>query len=302
MKCTACAWEIPESSRFCPGCGRRLQSEEPHPLVFHGFRLKRKLGQGGMGAVFLAEQLRLGREVALKILPMRHAHRDSSVKRFRREARALARIKHPAIVEVYDLVEEDERIMIAMEYVRGGSVLDLLQARGKVPPREALRIAREAALGLHAAAKEGVVHRDIKPGNLLLTMEGRVRIADFGLVRWQSGSTLTLAGTVLGSVAFMPPEQCADARKADHRSDLYALGCTLFVMLTGRLPFSGKPREVLHKQLMAPAPSLAIFGFPIPLADVVTRTLAKNPDQRYQTGADLAKALAVDPGPEHSAP
>ncbi len=260
--------------------------------VLEGYCIGELLGCGGMGSVFRARQLELGRDVAIKIL---HGASETEIERFRREARGLARVQSPHIVDIHQIFESSGRLCIAMRLVEGGSVRTLLQRRGRLTPALAAEIARQAALGLWHAAAEGVTHRDIKPDNLLLSRSGQVRIADFGVAHVRDESSrLTVEGTLLGTPAYMSPEQWNDSRSSDHRSDLYSLGCTLFEMLVGERPFRGPTNTNYMKQhCLDPAPDLRDEWpeVPMTLAEVVARLLQKDPAQRFQTGQELADAL-----------
>ncbi len=265
---------------------------------FHGYRIEAKIGEGGMGAVFRATQVALKRTVALKILPPRLSQDDACTERFRREAQALARLDHSAIVPVYDMFRIDGLFCIAMGFCGGGSVRDLLKREGRIDERRAAGLVYHAAQGLWAAAQADIVHRDIKPDNILLTDTGKVRIADFGLVKAQPKSDessrrgLTTAGELLGTPAYMSPEQLRGSARTDHRSDLYSLGCTLCELLTGKPPYVGKSTvHVVEQHLLEEPPDLRAVGVDPALAAVVRRLLAKDPDARFQTGAELAAAL-----------
>ncbi len=257
-----------------------------------GFKIERKLGEGGMGAVFLATQTELSRQVAIKILSHQHSSDAGLLRRFQREARALAQLDSPYIVPIHDMFVSDEIFCIVLGYCAGGSVKDLIRGPG-ISEQRAAAIACQTALGLWAAAQQGITHRDIKPDNLLLSASGRVKIADFGLVKADASDSaqLTVRGMLMGTPAFMSPEQCEDSHATDHRSDLYSLGCTLFAMLTGAPPFKGPALVNFLKQHVAdPPPSLGGKVSPA-MAAIVEKLLAKDPDARFQTGAELARAL-----------
>ncbi len=264
-----------------------------------GYQIESKLGQGGMGAVFLATQVTLKRKVALKILSPRLSSDDSCTERFQREAQALAKLDHGGIVPVFDMFRAHGLFCIAMGYCAGGSVRELLKRETRLGEAQAADLVYQTAQGLWAAAQAGIVHRDIKPDNLLLTSTGRVRIADFGLVKAQPNSDdttrprgLTTAGELLGTPPYMSPEQLRGSQKTDHRSDLYSLGCTLFELLTGETPFQG-PTAVnyVEQHLLRPPPDLRRMFVTPTLAMVVARLLEKDPEKRFQTGAELAAAL-----------
>ncbi len=295
-------------------------------LELGGYLISKLLGQGGMGAVFLSTHLNLGRRAALKVLRPALSRDERLIARFRREARALARLESPYIVPIYDMFVADHLFCIAMRYAEHGSLRDLLKQSGPMEEAQAARLIGQAALGLAAAAEEGIVHRDVKPGNLLLTSEDRVQIADFGLVKVTSGApqldlsadlpapglparpdaegSLTDYGSFIGTPAYMSPEQFADSRRADHRSDLYGLGCTLYEMLTGQLPYEG-PTAInfcnQHGLNDVPDPRALRSDLAPALVEAVTRLLQKDPAKRFPNGRKLARHLRsfagnLDPG------
>lgn len=296
MDCPRCSTTAPPRAQFCAACGAMLaQPQSPagwEGRELRGYRIERKLGEGGMGEVFLASQIELSRQVAIKILSRQHSSDAGLLRRFQREARALAQLDSPYIVPIHDMFVSDGIFCIVLGYCPGGSVKDLIRAPG-IDEQRAAAIACQTALGLWAAAQQGITHRDIKPDNLLLSASGRVKIADFGLVKADASDSaqLTVRGQLMGTPAFMSPEQCEDSHASDHRSDLYSLGCTLFAMLTGRPPFPGPALVNFLKQHVAdPPPSLTGRVSPA-MAGVVAKLLEKDPAARFQTGAELARAL-----------
>ncbi len=262
--------------------------------VLGGCRMERELGRGAMGVVFEATHLSLQRRVAVKLL-MPSARRDKlDVDQFFQEARAMARIEHQNIVQVHDVGEEDGLHFIVMQLLDGCSVADRLERERMFTWEEAARIARDAAKGLAVAHEKGIIHRDIKPENLMLTSENVVKIADFGLAAKAARGTEGSGRTeVMGTPAYMSPEQI-DGRHVDGRADVYSLGCTLYVMLTGRKPFEGETAiEVLLKQTKDIAtPVLKLVPTIPPLvSQVVEKCMAKFAGARYQNAADLAADL-----------
>ena len=212
-------------------------------LVEH-FRVEERIGHGGMGSVFRAVDERLQRDVALKVLSPAHSRDRASVLRFRNEARAAARLDHANIARVFTVGEDRGLHFIAFEFVAGKTVRDLLAGRGRCRPGEAVSIARQVAAALKHCAAAGVVHRDVKPSNVIVTAAGKVKLVDLGLARkdaTDSVGDLTVAGTTLGTFDYIAPEQAKDPRSADVRSDIYSLGCTLFHMLVGRPPYPEGP-------------------------------------------------------------
>ncbi|MBW3601217.1 MAG: Stk1 family PASTA domain-containing Ser/Thr kinase [Actinobacteria bacterium] len=252
------------------------------------YALRGPLGTGGMAEVHLGHDRVLERDVAIKVMHDHHAQDPTFVARFRREAQAAARLSHPNVVAVYDTGEDDGRPFIVMEYVAGPSVADLL-AGGDVPPDRAVEIADEAARGLHYAHDRGLVHRDVKPGNILVADDGRVKVADFGIARAVSSETLTQTATVLGTAAYIAPEQ-ARGDPVDRRTDVYALGCVLYEMLTGRQPFGGESAvAVAYQHISQPPtpPSQLDPSLSEDLEAVVLKAMAKDPADRYQSARDL---------------
>jgi len=260
------------------------------------FEMVRLLGTGGMGAVWLVRDRFLDRLVALKVLLQEHAN-DERRERFLREARTSARLEHPHIIDVYRADETHGVVWFTMRFIDGESLGTRVRDRGPLPVAEALRILREVAWGLAYAHARGVVHRDIKPDNILLDRDsGRAVVTDFGIARddVQGASNLTLDGHVLGSVHFMSPEQASD-EALDGRSDLYALGCVAYLMFSGGVPFDGSAQSVMiaHVTRM-PAPLSSVAPrLPASVYAVVERCLQKDPAQRYATADALATALDV---------
>ncbi|MBK7596590.1 MAG: serine/threonine protein kinase [Gemmatimonadetes bacterium] len=258
------------------------------------YLLDRELGRGGMGIVFLARELSLDRLVAIKLLPPALAQDPAIRERFLREARTAAQLSHPNIVPIYRADTADELVYFAMGYVDGETLAERLASRGPLPPAEAVRILRETAWALAYAHARGVVHRDVKPENIMLERgTGRVTVTDFGIARDVRASALTADGMVMGSVHYMSPEQVAGT-EIDGRSDLYALGVVAFQLLSGRLPFDApQASAVLLMQATKAAPLLAEVAPTVPagLALVVDRCLRKDPAERYVTGEALAEAL-----------
>ena len=263
-----------------------------------------------MGDVYRAEHRLMRRHVALKLISSELTKHLDSVDRFRREVEAAAQLSHPNIVTAYDAEQAGDTHFLVMEYVDGINLSELLKQRGPLPVDEACDYMRQAALGLQHASDHGMVHRDIKPHNLMLSTEGEVKILDFGLTKLvddvptdtvpsspdsQQPRQLTTAGAVMGTVDFMAPEQAQDPHAADTRSDIYSLGCTLYALLTGRAPFEeGNTRDRLtaHVEQDAPRVSQNREDAPKELEHVLQRMLAKDPADRYQTPADVAEALS----------
>jgi hypothetical protein len=281
-------------------------AEVPVPLVDHPrYRILELLGQGGMGAVYKAEHRVMERLVALKVINSNLVGGPAAVQRFEQEVKAAARLAHPHIVAAHDAEQAGGLHFLVMEYVDGISLADVITKRGPLPVAQACECVRQAALGLQHAHEKGMVHRDIKPHNLMLNRDGCVKILDFGLARLASErgaasiadakSGLTVAGAIVGTPDYIAPEQAKDARKADIRADIYSLGCTLYDLLAGRPPFpdgSVLLKLIAHAE-HAPTPVRTLRAdVPAELAAVLSRMMAKDPAARFQTPAEVAKALA----------
>jgi beta-lactam-binding protein with PASTA domain len=261
--------------------------------LFDGrYRILKRIGSGGMANVYLAEDEVLGRRVAIKILNERHAGDEQFVERFRREAKSAAGLSHPNIVSIYDRGEAEGTYYIAMEHLDGRNLKELILARGPAPPRIAIDYARQILGALAFSHRNGIVHRDIKPHNVLLDSEGRLKVTDFGIAR-AGTSQMTEAGSIVGTAQYLSPEQ-ARGEAVDPRSDLYSLGVVLYELLTGHVPFGGdSPVEIAMKHLSTKPklPSELREGLPEELDLVVMRALAKDPDERYQTAEEFAADL-----------
>jgi serine/threonine protein kinase len=259
------------------------------------YRLERRLGVGGMATVQLAFDTRLERYVAVKLLAEHLAEDSSFVSRFRREALAAARLVHPNIVQVFDFGSEASsgRQFIVMEYVDGHSCAELLRDRGPMGPRDAVDVLAQACRGLDYAHRNGVVHRDVKPGNLLRNTDGVVKLADFGIAKAAEQSDITKVGSVLGTAAYLSPEQ-ARGEPAGPTSDLYALGVVAYQLMAGRLPYEAASLTDLARLQEAGPPerlSDVVRDVPDALAAVVARALARDPERRYTDAAEMEDAL-----------
>jgi tRNA A-37 threonylcarbamoyl transferase component Bud32 len=263
------------------------------------YRIVRQLGQGGMGVVYQAEHKIMDRLVAVKVIIHTLLDSPEAAERFTREVKAAAKLDHPNIVRAFDAEQAGELQLLAMEYVEGRSLADVLAKKGPLPVAHACHYARQAALGLQHAHERGMVHRDIKPHNLMLTAKGVVKILDFGLAKVfserRTTDGLTRDNAMMGTPEYIAPEQAQDTKAADIRADIYSLGCTLFCLLAGRPPFTGGDwLAVVMAHLQEPPPPLEGLRPEVPpgLAAVVARMLAKDPAQRPQTPMEVAEALA----------
>jgi serine/threonine-protein kinase len=257
------------------------------------YELAAVIGEGGMATVYKATDTVLGRAVAVKVLAPRYATDATFVQRFRREAQNAAAMNHPSIVNVFDTGSDDDTHFIVMELVEGKTLRDVL-ADGPVLPERAAEIAEAVASALAFAHERGIVHRDVKPGNIMITPSGDVKVMDFGIARATAGESLTQTATVLGTATYLSPEQ-AQGESVDARSDLYSLGVVLYEMLSGRVPFEGEsPVAVAYKHVREEPvrPSLLNPDIPEPLERVVLKAMAKNPQNRYASAADMRADLS----------
>ena len=273
-------------------------------LVFGEYTVLDKLGEGGMGVVLKARHRRMKRLVAIKVLPAASMKSPQAVERFYREVEAAAKLSHPNIVTAHDASEHQGMHYLAMEYVEGHDLASIVKERGPLDVREAVECVLQAARGLQYAHEQGIVHRDIKPGNLLLDKKGTVKILDMGLARIAGADAalggperLTTSGQVMGTCDYMSPEQAMDAHDTDHRTDIYALGCTLFRLLTGNPPYRGEAlMQILLAHRECPIPSLRAARAEVPaeLDACFQRMVAKQPGDRQQSmGEVIAELKAV---------
>lgn len=296
-----------------------LVKEIPAELTDHPrYKVSCLIGQGGMGAVYKAEHVRMQRTVALKVINPALTKNPQTVERFHQEARATAKLSHPNIVAAFDADQAGDLHFLVMELVEGQTLAEVLAARGPLPQQQACDYVRQAALGLQHLHEAGLIHRDVKPHNLMLTSGGTVKMLDCGLVRFaHEGTTsadgasvvhpvadapgadrrggLTAAGTLMGTADYIAPEQAADPRTADIRADIYSLGCTLFHLLSGQVPFpEGSVAQKLASHAARPLPRLRALRpeLPAELEEVVARMTAKDPAQRYATPAVVADVLS----------
>ena len=310
MKCPSCRSEVSTDGDFCPRCGTKVEAlgegglsatrsfaapegrHQPGQLVGGRYKLLSAAGSGGMGIVFKAEDKKLRRTVALKFLPAEIGADPQAKMRFLREAQAAAGLDHPNICPVHEIDETGGEMFLTMAFIEGRSLKERIE-KGPLPLIEVLNISAQIAEGLKAAHGRGVVHRDVKPANIMLNREGQVRVTDFGLASVEGGAELTRPQTVLGTAAYMSPEQLRGER-TDGRTDIWSFGCTLFEMTTGRRPFvGGQGQTVANEILNDPPPHPAFLRTDIPagLAEVIFKCLRKNAAERYPDFESVLAAL-----------
>jgi serine/threonine-protein kinase len=263
------------------------------------YRIESRIARGGMATVYVARDIRLDRTVAIKVMHAGLAADEEFVRRFIGEAKAAAALSNPNVVAVYDQGTDGEHVFLVMEYVRGRTLRDLLTARGRLGPREALEVMQPVLAALGAAHRAGLVHRDVKPENVLITEDGQAKVADFGLARAETATGMTKTGMIIGTVGYLAPEQVLSG-SADVRSDVYAAGTMLFELVTGELPHRGDtPLAVAYKHVneAVPPPSTLVPGLPHRLDALVVRATARQPAERPQdANAMLAEVAEVHAG------
>ncbi|MGH7581168.1 MAG: serine/threonine-protein kinase [Gemmatimonadales bacterium] len=302
--CPLCGETFETEARFCPRDGAALRSAERTgdlvgQVIAERYHILRMLGEGGMGRVYLAEHVRMGRTCAVKVMNPKLLNDADSVSRFSREAANASRITHPNVAAIYDFGEAEDVVYIAMEYVDGPSLAEVMAKEGRLDQQRVIGIGAQVAEALIAAHDFGIVHRDLKPDNVMLTRsrsgQDLVKVVDFGIAKATQGGrqTVTRTGFVIGTPAYMSPEQIL-GDVLDGRSDIYSLGCILYEMLTGERVFAGSSGEVsIHQRLTEPAPRPRVVHGDISddLDDVVFKALARSPDQRFQSAVTLRDAL-----------
>ncbi|MBN9119839.1 MAG: protein kinase [Planctomycetes bacterium] len=295
-------------------------AEDIAPPRLGGYEVLKVLGKGGMGAVLLGRQISLDRKVAIKVMHPKIATNAGFVARFTREAYAAAQLTHHNVIQIYDIGEDGGQHFFSMEFVQGQSLMDLVKKEGKLPADVAVGYVLQAARGLRYGHRQGMVHRDIKPDNLMLNTEGVVKVADLGLVKLPGlearneeaeessvprDPNLTRAGAVMGTPAYMSPEQSTDSATVDGRADIYSLGCTLYVLITGRPPFEGKTAlEIISKHQTEPIvpPEVVVKRVPKALSAILLKMMAKKPGDRYQSMDEVIAALEGFLGLERTGP
>jgi serine/threonine-protein kinase len=307
--CPVCSTEYADDVKFCPNDGQTLRSASPASdlvgqVVADRYHVIKKLGEGGMGQVYLAEHVKMGRRSAIKVMNSSMVHDPDAVARFNREASNASRITHPNVCAIYDFGETpDGLIYLAMEFIEGEPLTDLLERDGALPVRRAVGIFTQVADALQAAHDLGIVHRDLKPDNIMLAQKkggDQVKVVDFGIAKAvggdESGQKVTKTGLVVGTPEFMSPEQLS-GDKLDGRSDLYSLGLVFYQMLAGKLPFEATTvQETMIKRLTDEPTKLAEsrpdLTFPAGLQAVLDTALTRTPADRYQTVAKFADDVA----------
>ncbi len=312
MKCPKCNTKNPDDSKFCRECAAPLKPSKDSSvtktlqtpkgefkkgqIIAKKYKIIEKLGEGGMGVVYKAEDTRLGRTVALKFLPSELTRDEEARKRFIQEAKAAAALEHPNICTVYEVDEADVRTFISMSYIEGQSLKDKLKD-GPLSIDEAREIASQVAEGLREAHEKGIIHRDIKPANIMLTDKGQAKITDFGLAKLSWGIDLTKPATIMGTVAYMSPEQ-ARGEEVDQRTDVWSLGAMLYEMLTGERPFMKAEEHALIYSILndEPRPISEIReDIPVYIADAISKTLEKDMAKRFENIHELIHALKQSP-------
>jgi serine/threonine protein kinase len=307
MHCTHCGTALPDGSRFCSACGLDLFATTPMRRLATGqaseadlasealseeYDQFHELGRGGMALVYRARERALERDVAIKVLPAAFTFDQEFVERFQREARTAARLEHPNIIPIYRVGRAGQVIYFVMKYLRGGTLSDLLKEHGRLRPAEIRRLLLEAGSALGYAADHDVVHRDVKPDNIMLDEFGRTVLTDFGIAKAATRQRLTGTGLSIGTPRYMSPEQ-ARAQDTDFRSDIYSLGIVAFQCLTGSAPFDGDDAfQIGYKHVSEPLPRPRLVNEDErSLYAVIEKMVAKEPDERFQSAAELEKAL-----------
>lgn len=301
MNCPKCSQPLSTDAAFCSKCGASTRSSDTQSSgkagqVLEGkWRLEKKIGEGGMGAVYLAHDLVLDRKVAIKLLAEALVHDQELVGRFEREARLTAGLEHPNIVAVYAVGRDGARPFMVMKYLEGAALSSFLRSRGRVSPDELLPLLRQIAAGLDFIHARGFIHRDIKTGNIFVGPEGHATLLDFGIVRPSRGAeAITRTGMVMGTPQYMSPEQALGIRDIDHRADLYALAVVIFECLTGKLPFDGdSDLRLVQMQAHGTPPDVRSLAPHLPplISSVMARALAKRPEDRFPTAQELYLAV-----------
>ncbi len=255
------------------------------------YKILKKLGEGGMGVVYLAEDTKLKRNVAIKFLPHQISANKEERKRFEIEAQAAASLNHPNVATIYAIEESDDQVFIVMEYIDGKELKHFVETghAPSLPIDNVINYAIQIADGLEAAHKKGIVHRDIKSQNIMITNDGKVKIMDFGLAKVSGTSKLTQIGTTIGTIAYMSPEQ-TKGDEVDHRTDIWSFGVVLYEMITGKMPFKGDYDQAVIYSILNEEPE-NISEINEGLKHIISKSLEKNPDDRYKSAGEIANEL-----------
>lgn len=247
------------------------------------YKIISKIGEGGMGIVYSAEHVHLEKKVAIKCLSPQLGLNSDFLDRFRKEAKAQANLTHPNIIQVNDFFEDGGQFFLVLEYVEGLSLDELIAQKGKLPEKEALEVFKDILRGLNFAHSKGIIHRDVKPSNIILTKDGTAKIMDFGIALMMGVERKTKTGMTIGTAHYMSPEQIKDPKNMDHRSDIYSAGIILYEMLAGRVPFDGDTEAVIYlKHLEEVAPDIKSSTEISPILEgILVKALEKNPEDRY---------------------
>ena len=311
MFCSRCGSEITGKSKFCPSCGLDLMATTPVQAIATGalqetdlvrealaaeYEIIEELGRGGMALVYRARDRQLEREVAIKVLPFSLAFDAEFVERFQREARTAAQLEHPNIIPIYRVGRSGRVIYFVMKFLRGGSLSTVLQERKKLFPPEIRRLLLEAGSALGYAAQRGIVHRDIKPDNIMFDEFGQCLLTDFGIAKAASGQKLTGTGMSIGTPHYMSPEQ-ARAQSIDGRSDIYSLGVVAYQCLTGTVPYDGEDSfSIGYKHITEPIPTPSLItADERRIFEVIKRMLMKDPADRFQSCEELVASIQGQP-------
>ena len=314
-KCFRCGSELESTARFCPNCGTPVSDPQSATVVLPSdeagdellqrlrlmltgeYEVEQELARGGMAVVYRATEVGLGRVVALKVLPPDLGLTPRAVERFKREARMVAELDHPNIIPVFRVGQSGSILYIVMKFIEGRALDAILEAQGALPVHTVLYVLRGAARALAYAHQCGIVHRDIKGGNLLVDRDGRVLVSDFGVALRAADITLTADGAVIGTPPFMSPEQCA-GRRAGPQSDQYSLGIVAFQMLTGSLPFHADSLPgIMHHHFFTPVPDIGLVRDDAPeaLTRILRRALSKEAGDRFPTTGEMLAAIEAIP-------
>src|SRR6059036_927802 len=314
MYCSRCGTQNDDASKFCRSCGLDLSHTTPVAAVRdqqidvteldlvreqlkEEYEILEELGRGGMAIVFKAKEKQLEREVAIKVLPFSLAFDKEFVERFQREARTSAKLEHPGIIPIYRVGKSGRVIYFVMKFLRGKPLSSVLGGRGSLPPAEIRQVLVQVARALAYAHKSGIVHRDIKPDNIMFDEHGMPVVTDFGIAKAATGSKLTGTGMSIGTPHYMSPEQ-ARAQPLDGRSDVYSLGVVAYQCLTGRVPFDGEDSfSIGYKHIMEELPTPPLESYDQrTLFEIIKKMMAKAPDDRFQSAEDLVQALEAGGG------